>query len=160
MMTMNYFVKRIILSLLLIQVISANASPRRNAYPPEKSRIYFVVVENVPDDIYKKIIYKSFEIGEILSKELIQNGSYVQIRIRIYESYVPFIHTNATFYFDDSILKYYAFEPSGDLLEEDSKILGFKDEMSLDLARAKMKLQELYKSFRDWSEEVLDKIIE
>jgi hypothetical protein len=125
---------------------------------PEKSQTYYVIVENVPDEIYKKIIYKSFEIGEILSKELIQSGEYVQVKIRIFEEYVSLIHSNATFYFDDSIMKYYAFEPSGDSLAEGSKILGFKDEMSLDLAIGKMKLKEAYKSFRDWSEEVLKNI--
>ena len=55
-------------------------------------------------------------------------------------------------------MKYYAFEPSGDPLDEGAKILGFKDEMSLDLAIGKMKLKEAYKSFRDWSEEVLKNI--
>lgn len=124
---------------------------------PARSQIYYVMIENVPDEMYTKIIYKSFEIGEIVDKELTANGTYVQIRIRIHEQYLPLIHTNATFYFDDAILRYYSLEETGESLAEESRIMGFDNQIVLNLAIAKMKAEEWYKDFTEWSKVQLNK---
>lgn len=150
---------RVMIAVLLAFALNSSATEKNDnpSLPFSKFQVYYVMIENVPDEMYPKIIYKSFEIGEIVDKELTASGTYVQIKVRIHEQYLPLIHTNATFYFDEAILRYYALKETGEPLAEESRIMGFDNQIDLNLAIAKMKAEEWYEDFREWSKEKIAK---
>ena len=120
---------------------------------------YYILFENIPDSFSDTITFKTFVIGKVISKELYEEGKYVRLTIEIRHKYQYLMQTNATFYFKEGKLICTTFiDEPGALVEPGGTLYGFENQPLLEVARAKYKAGKLYKDFKEWWREFIDKI--
>jgi hypothetical protein len=112
---------------------------------------YYILFEDVPDSFGDTVTFKTFVIGKITGKELIDSGKYVRLTVEITHKYQYLMQSNTTFYFKEKNLICTTFiDEQGAVVEPGATLRGFENMAMLEVARAKYKTGQLYKDFQEW----------